>query len=64
MDIKLNKNQLNRLSEFVSNVGVVFFATTTTPLFSAGTMVNYYLIGIGLILSSGSVIISLFLLKK
>ena len=64
MNVELNKKQLNRLSEFVSNIGIVFFATTTTPLFSTNTVVNYYLIGVGLVLSSGSVVISLFLLKK
>lgn len=63
MKSKLNIKQLNRLSEFANNIGVVFFATTITPAFSKN-MLDFSLILVGLFLSFGSVVISLFLLKK
>ncbi|EKE14588.1 MAG: hypothetical protein ACD_12C00405G0006 [uncultured bacterium] len=63
MRSKLNTKQLNRLSEFANNIGVVFFATIITPAFSKN-MLDFSLIIVGLFLSFGSVVISLFLLKK
>lgn len=62
MKIMFNKHQLDRLSEFLSNVGIVFFATIITPYF-VGTMVDYSLVMIGLFLSLLSIFTSLFLLK-
>lgn len=58
----LNKKQLDRLSEFIGNVGIVLFATIITPLFS-GTMINYLLMFTGLSMSMFSLFISLYLLK-
>lgn len=63
MKLKLNTRQLNRLSEFSNNIGIVFFATIITPAFSEN-MLDFSLIIVGLSLSFGAVIISLFLLKK
>ncbi len=63
MKSKLNLKQLNRLSEFSNNIGVVFFATIITPIFSKN-MLDFSLVMVGLFLSFGSVIISLLLLKK
>lgn len=63
MKLKLNTKQLNRLSEFVNNIGIVFFATITTQVFSKN-MLEFKLVIVGIFLSFGSVVISLFLLKK
>jgi hypothetical protein len=63
MRLKLNAKQLDRLSEFVNNIGIIFFATIITPAFSKN-MLDFSLIIVGLFLSFGSVVISLFLLKK
>lgn len=63
MKIKLTTKQLDRLSEFVNNIGVVFFATIITPAFSKN-MLDFSLVIVGLFLSFGSVVISLFLLNK
>ncbi|KKP51418.1 MAG: hypothetical protein UR42_C0015G0007 [Candidatus Roizmanbacteria bacterium GW2011_GWA2_33_33] len=62
MKLDLNKKQLNRLSEFIGNVGIVLFATIVTPILT-GTMVNYLLIITGLFMSMFSLFISLYLLK-
>jgi hypothetical protein len=62
MNLEFNKRQLDRLTEFISNVGVVFFATIITPFFT-GNMINYFIVIVGLGLSLLSIFISLFLLK-
>ncbi len=63
MKLKLNAKQLDRLSEFTNNIGIVFFATIITPAFSKN-MLDSSLVIVGIFLSFGSVVISLFLLKK
>ena len=63
MRLKLNTNQLDRLSEFTNNIGVVFFATIIAPIFSKNVL-DFSLITVGLFLSFGSVVISLLLLKR
>jgi len=62
MNLEFNKRQLDRLTEFISNIGVVFFATIITPFFTEN-MINYSVVMIGLTLSLLSIFISLFLLK-
>jgi len=62
MIFDLNKKQLDRLSEFISNVGIVLFATIITPLLT-GTVINYLLMFTGLLMSMFSLFISLYLLK-
>ena len=62
MNVIFNKRQLDRLSEFISNVGIVFFATIITQYFT-GNMIDYSLVTIGLFLSLLSVFTSLLLLK-
>ena len=61
--IQLNKLQVDRLSEFLANVSLVFFATMIAPLFAEG-MVNWLIIPIGSFLTIGFLIISLIILKK
>jgi len=63
MEIKLNKSQKERLSEFISNIGIIFVATVITPVFS-GTMVNSIIIIPAFILGLGFLIISLVILNK
>lgn len=62
MNLEFNKRLLNRLSEFISNIGVVFFTTIVTPFFT-GNMINYSIVIVGLSLSFLSIFINLFLLK-
>lgn len=59
----LNDFQLDRLSEFTANLSLVFFASMVTPLFSGVDKMNLFIIVLGLVLSSGSLVVSLFLLK-
>jgi len=63
MKLKLNTKQLNRLSEFVNNIGIVFFATITAQVFSKN-MLEFKLVIVGVFLSFGSVVISLLLLER
>lgn len=62
MSLELNKGQLDRLSEFLSNVGILFFATIITQYFS-GKVIDYPLVMVGFSLTLLSVFTSLFLLK-
>jgi len=62
MNLEFNKRQLNRLSEFLSNVGIVFFATIITQFFS-GNVIDYSLVAVGFLLTLLSVITSLLILK-
>ena len=62
MIIEFNKRQLNRLSEFLSNVGIIFFATIITQYFS-GNMIDYSLVTVGFLLTLLSVFTSLFLIR-
>jgi hypothetical protein len=59
----LNSHQLDRLSEFVSNLGLVFLASAVTPLFTGVDKANPFIVELGLTLTSGCVAVSLFLLK-
>lgn len=60
----LNDSQLNRLSEFTANLGLVFFATAITPLFSGIDARSLYVLLLGLILGAGCVFVSLLLLRS
>lgn len=59
----LNQRQLERLSEFTANMGLVFLATVTTPLFAGVDERSTFVLLSGLLLTSGCLVISLFLLK-
>lgn len=61
--IRFSGEQLNRLSEFTANMGLVFFATVVTPIFSYPSKINIFMIVLGLILMCGSLVISLRLTK-
>ena len=63
MKIEFNKNQLDRLSEFFSNISLVFFASIITPFFS-GSVVNYFIIPVGVLLTISFLVISLSIIKK
>ena len=61
---KLNDNQLKQLADFMSNLGLVFFAISITPLFSGVDTLNIFSVLLGLVASIISLIVSLSLLKK
>lgn len=63
MNIRFNKDQLDRLSEFFSNISLVFFASMITPYFSGG-MVNYFIVPVGMTLTISFLVISLSIIKK
>jgi len=63
MNIKFNKHQLARLSEYFSNISLIFFASIISPFFSGG-MVNYFIIPIGMTLTISFLVISLSIIKK
>jgi len=58
---KLTGYQIDRLSEILANLGIVFFASTVVPVFIGNR--DWSLMAMGLILSFGFWISSLSLLK-
>lgn len=58
---KLNDTQLDRLSEILANIGLVFFASLVVPVF--GQDVNTIFMWVGLALSFGSWLVSLFVIR-
>lgn len=61
---KLNNYQLDRLSEFTANLGLVFFAALVLPIFSGIDKVNYFNVVWGLALTTLCLIVSLFVLRR
>ncbi len=59
----LNNFQLDRLSEFAANLGLVFLASVVTPLFTGVDKASPFIVGLGLMLTSGCLAVSLLLLK-
>lgn len=60
---KLTNIQLRQVAEFTANLGLVFFASAITPIFTAVDKVNPLLIISGLVLMMGCLIGSLIILK-
>lgn len=58
--IKFNQHQLDRFSEFVANLGLVFFASMVVPIF-LGPTVDAFMILTGILLSGFCLFISLLL---
>ena len=56
--IIFNKKQLDRLSEFFSNISIVFLASIVSPIF-VGNKLGFDLIVLGTILTSGFLLLSL-----
>ena len=63
MKFKLNKLQVERLSEFSANISLVFIASMIAPMFSDKIMLNFLSIIVGLVLAVLSLFISLALVK-
>ena len=61
--MKLNKYQLDRISEFSANVALLFFASIIAPLFSKA-MIDFTVIGSGVFLTTSFLFISLIIIKK
>lgn len=61
--LRLNKEQIDRISEFLANLALVFFTAMVLPLF-AGIKVDLFTLFAGVFLSSGFLVISLLILKK
>ena len=61
---KLNVKQLSRLSEFLANLGLVFFAGLVLPSFAGVDKVDPFNVRLGLTLTLICVSISLLLLRK
>lgn len=57
-EIIFNKKQLDRLSEFFSNISIVFLASIVSPIF-VGNKLGFDLIVLGTILTSGFLLLSL-----
>lgn len=60
---KLNSLQLDRLSEMMSNLGLIFFASMVIPFFTNTQISDPNIIVSGLVTSTGCIIGSLILLK-
>ena len=60
----LNDNQLRQLADFMSNLGLVFFAVSITPLFSGIDTFNIFGVILGLVASMFCLVGSMLLLKE
>ncbi|KKP59480.1 MAG: hypothetical protein UR54_C0027G0002 [Candidatus Roizmanbacteria bacterium GW2011_GWA2_34_18] len=58
MKVFFNKKQLDRLSEFFSNISIVFLASIVSPVF-IGNKLSLDLLVLGIILTSGFLLLSL-----
>ena len=63
MKIKLNENQTDRLSEYLSNFSLLFFGTVVIPQFIGGVKLNFPSLFFGIGLTFLLIIISLDILK-
>ncbi len=61
--LRLNQLQLDRLSEILGNLGLVFFASLVLPVFQGSYSINLGILISGVISAAGCVIGSLILLK-
>lgn len=61
--MKLTDAQLERLSEFTANLGLVFIVSVVTPLFTDFEKTNLYNVSFGVIATFACLIISLYLEK-
>lgn len=59
----LNKNQLNQLSGFASDLSIVFFATVIAPIFASPQNVSYLMTATGLAVALAFIIMSMIILK-
>lgn len=63
--IRLNADQLKQFAEFMSNLGLAFFATAVgPPLFTPIDRIDPFMITLGLVLTLYCLIVSLFLLRE
>lgn len=60
----LDRNQLDRLSEYCSNLSLVFLASVISPIFSGTERTEIFNTIIGLILMILSLIASIFLARR
>lgn len=60
---KLNNSQLNRLSEILGNMGILFFASVTLPVLLGDKNPNPLLIIIGIFLTLASWFVSMLLIR-
>jgi hypothetical protein len=56
--VLFNKKQIDRLSEFFSNISIIFLASIVSPVF-IGNKLSFDLIFLGTILTSGFLLLSL-----
>lgn len=61
--LRLNQSQLDRLSEILGNLGLIFFASLVLPVFQGSYSINLGIFISGLFSATGCVIGSLILLK-
>lgn len=60
--VRLNDSQLDRLSEFLSNMALIFFASIITPFLTGGVL-NLFITTMGFLIAAGFFITSLIILK-
>lgn len=61
---KLTGKQLDRLSDFSANLGLVFFAGLVLPVVVSVDKVNVFAVVLGIVLTVLSVLVSITILKK
>lgn len=63
--VDLNEEQLKRLSEFIANLGLVFFGTAVIPpIFTPLDRIDPFMITLGMLLTLYCLTVSLFLLRE
>lgn len=60
--LNLNKKQLDRLSEFLANLSLIFLASVIAPIFT-GNMLKLYITVFGVLIALGFLFLSLRLYK-
>ena len=60
---RFNKAQLDRLSEILGNLALIFFSTLVLPVFTKDIHVDVLLSLTGLVVGAGCVVLSLVMLK-
>lgn len=61
---KLNKDQVSRLSEFVSNLSLLVIASFVIPQLQGLDRIDPAMLGLGVITAIAALLFSLFLLRK
>ena len=61
---KLSTKQLDRISEFSANLGLVFFAGLVLPVAISVDKINVFAVVLGIVMTILSLVVSIVIIKK